>query len=184
MEPYDKTKIGKKVADGGDRKVYMYDTDKVIKFSSLSFFTGKKLRLKYNHDYLICKNYLPDYVVETIDVGNNVTGKCIEIQPFIKGEMLRKKHTTNLHAKSQLKDIMQTLDKMKKDNYPPVDLVGNMGMIKPCLSNILVDSDGNLKIIDASLLEGKTVRPLGRLLEVFLPLILARQNYLLRQFLK
>mgnify|MGYP001578593519 CR=1 FL=1 len=38
MDLYDKTKIGKKIADGGDRKVYMYDTDRVIKFSSLSFF--------------------------------------------------------------------------------------------------------------------------------------------------
>jgi len=184
MDLYDKTKVGKKIADGGDRKVYMYDIDKVIKFSSLSFFSSKKLHIKYTHDYLVCKNYLGNYIVEKTDVSDRATGKSIEIQPFIQGEALQKKHTTNPRVISQLRDIVKALDKMKNDGISLIDLVGNIGMIKPCLSNIIVDPFGNLRIIDAVLLEGKTVRPLGIILEVLAPLILARQNYLLRQFSK
>ncbi len=181
---YYTTKVGKKIADGGDRKVYRYGDDKVIKFSSLAFLVGKKLRLKYTSDYLVCKKYLGDCVVETIDVSNGDSGRYVEIQDFIEGEMLSKKHTKNPYIKSQVNDIANILNKMKNDDSPIIDLVGNTGMIKPCLSNIIVDPHNKLKIIDAVLLEGKTVRPIGFILEIFTPLILARQNYLIRQFIK
>jgi hypothetical protein len=184
MDSYDKTKIGKKIADGGDRKVYMYDADRVIKFSSLSFFVGKKLHTKYSNDYVTCKNYFGKYIVETTNASNANTGQYIEIQPFIQGEMLMKKHTENPAIQSQLKEIHQILHRMKNDNIPPIDLVGNVGMIKSCLSNIIIDPDGNLKIIDAVLLEGKTVRPMGLILDLFAPIVILRQNYLMRLFLK
>lgn len=184
MYTYDKEKIGKRIATGGDRKVFMYDKDKVIKFSTLSFLAGKKLHIKYNNDYLVCRNYLKEYIVETTDVSDLVTGQHIEIQPFITGEMLKKKHTKNPYIKSQINEIIQAIEKMKNDGSPIIDLVGNVGMISPCLSNIIVDSSDRLKIIDAILLEGKTVRPLGLILELFMPIILARQNYFLRSFIK
>lgn len=179
---YDKTKIGKKIATGGDRKVYLYDNDKVIKISTLSFFVGNKLHEKLHRDYLVSLNYFKDYVVKTTDVSTSK--KHIEIQPLIHGELLRKKHTENPYVKKQLKEIHDSLTQMVRDGYPALDLVGNMGMIKSCLSNIMVDSDNKLNLIDNTLLEGKTVMPFGIILEIIMPIIRARQNYLLRQFLK
>ena len=184
MDTYDKAKIGKKIARGGDREVYMYGNDKVIKFSRLSPFAGNKLHNKYVHDYLVCRKYFGKYIVETDNVSNLFEGNNIEIQPFVKGEMLEEKHSSNPHIKTQLTEIARTLDKMKNDGSPVVDLLGNFGMFSPRLSNIIVDSSDNLKIIDAVLLEGKTVMPFGIILEIFIPFVRARQNYLLHKFLK
>jgi len=181
---YEKSKIGKKVADGGDRKVYMYDDYKVIKISSLSFFAGRKLHTKLVHDYEVCKEYFKDFVVETENVGSSDGYKHIEIQPFIKGEMLAKKHMNYPTVKLQFIEISNSLKQMISDGNPPIDLVGNIGMIYPYLSNIMIDNSNKLRIIDTTLLEGKTIRPLGLILEFFAPLILARQNYLMRKFLR
>ncbi len=183
MDYYDITKIGKKIADGGDRKVYKYGNDQVIKFSSLSLLVGKKLHTKYAHDYLVCKKYFGKYIVETTTVSDPNTNTHIEIQPFIAGEVITEQHTRNIDIKSQLEELVQILDHMKQDGVPPIDLVGSIGMIRPCLSNIIVDPSGKLQIIDATLFEGKTVRPLGLILELCIPPILARQNHLLRRLL-
>ena len=184
MTLYDVSKIGCKIADGGDRKVYRYDTDSVIKFSSLSLLVGKKLQEKYRYDFSICKKYFGDFIVDTIDVSTPTKKEYIEIQPFIPGEMLHKKHAQNEYVRSQLEEIVQITKQMEKDHHPLPDLVGNVGMISPCLSNLIIDPSGNVRIIDAILLEGKSVRPWGLIIEIFTPLILARQNYLLRTFLK
>jgi len=184
VNTYDRTKIGKKIAQGGDRKVYMYGDDKVIKFSRLSPFAGDKLHKKYLHDYLVCKKYFGKYIVETDNVSNLSEGDNIEIQPFIRGEMLEKKHSNNPYIKTQLIEITKILNTMKKDGSPIVDLLGNFGMFSPRLSNIVVDSSDNLKIIDAVLLEGRSVMPFGIILEIFIPFVRARQNYLLHKFLK
>ncbi len=56
-------------------------------------------------------------------------------------------------------------------------------MFRPYLSNIMADHENKLRIVDATLLEGKTVMPLGLILEILLPIIEARQKYLLHKFL-
>ena len=180
---YDKSKVGKKIARGGDREVHMYGDDKVIKFSKLSPLTGSKLHNKYIHDYAVCKKYFGKYVVETENISNLSEGSNIEIQPFIDDEMLEKKHSSNPYIKTQLKEIAQILDKMKNEGSPIIDLLGNFGMFHPRLSNIIVDTSNNLKIIDAALLEGKTVMPFGIILELFIPLVKMRQKHLLNSFL-
>ena len=184
MDMYDKSKVGKKIARGGDREVHMYGDDKVIKFSKLSSLTGSKLHNKYIHDYLVCKKYFGKYIVETENISNLSEGSNIEIQPFINGEMLQKKHSNNPYVKEQLREIVLILNKMKQDDSPIIDLLGNYGMFHPRLSNIIVDSSNNLRIIDAVLLEGKTVMPFGIILELFIPLVKVRQKYLLYSFLK
>lgn len=181
---YEQSKIGKKIAQGGDRSVFMYGTDEVIKFSSISFFLGKKFHEKLHRDYSIAKKYLGDYIVDTVDVSASVTTKHIEIQAFVKGDMLRKKHMQNLYVKSQLLEIVQAMNLMKNDKYATLDLVGNKGMTHPCLSNVMVDAYSKLRIVDTALLEGKSCMPFGLVLEILLPIIVARQNYLVQQFLK
>ena len=62
----------------------MYGDDKVIKISLLSFFGGKKLHDKLNHDYAVCKKYLPSFVVETMDISLLGGNKHIEMQDFMQ----------------------------------------------------------------------------------------------------
>lgn len=176
---YDKSKIGKKIASGGDRKVFMYGPDHVIKISSVSFLIGRKLHNKLVHDYLICKKYLPDFLVDTVDVTPALKRAHVEIQPYIKGEMLQKKHLSSSKVRRQLERIVSGVQRMVADGYPPIDLVGNGGVLTRCLSNIMVDTEENLKVIDATLLEGKTIRPIGILLDILTPLVEIRQRYIL-----
>lgn len=178
---YDKVLIGKKIGTGGDRKVYLYGDNEVIKFSSLSFLVGDKLHRKLCNDYATAQHYFFDYVVKTTDVST--PKQHVEIQPRIVGELLRKHHADNPDVKRQLKEIATALERMVQDGLPPLDLVGNGGMFSDCLSNIMVDSSNALRIIDTTLLEGKSVFPLGALLELFIPIIIARQQKLLRNFL-
>ena len=179
---YDKAHIGKKIATGGVRKVYMYETDHVIKISSP--FLGVKLRNKLGHDYLVCKKYFPAFVVETIDVTPTSERTHVEIQPFIPGERLRKHHLRNEKTRLQLLEIQNGIERMEADGYPPIDLIGNGGILSECLSNIIVDTEGNLNIVDAAILEAKTVRPIGIFLELLMPFAKARQKKLLNRFLK
>jgi hypothetical protein len=179
---YDETKVGKKIANGGDRRVYQYGPDNVIKISTWSFLTGHRLHKKLLHDYEVCKKYLPEFVVTTSDATKRGKGH-IEIQPYIRGEMLMKEHCRNEKVRLQLERIKNAVDQMIKDGYPTMDLIGNRGVLNPWLSNILIDSENKLHIVDTTLLEGKTVRPFGYILEAFIPMILRRQNHLLEQFL-
>jgi hypothetical protein len=179
---YDKNKIGKKIASGGDRKVFMYGPDHVIKISSVAFLIGRKLHNKLVHDYSVCKRYLPDFLVETVDVTPAHERAHVEIQPYVKGEMLQKKHLGSSKVRRQLEQIISGVQKMVADGYPAIDLVGNGGVLTPCLSNIMVDSEGDLKVIDATLLEGKTIRPIGILLDILTPLVEIRQRYILKHF--
>ncbi len=181
---YDEIKIGRKIAKGGDRKVYMYGSDKVVKISTLTFFLGKKLRKKLVYDYAICKKYLPNFVVDTVDVTPSGTNGYIEIQDFIKGEMLTKRHLKDSRVREQFKGLLVGMRQMTKAGYPEMDLMGNRGIFVSRLSNILVDQQGSLRIIDTTLLESKSVGPWGYLFEVFLPLAKVRQKYLIYKFLE
>lgn len=178
---YDKSLIGKKIATGGDRKVYLYGDNEVIKFSSLSFLMGDALHRKLSKDYATAQRYFGDYVVPITDVST--PKQHVEIQSRITGELLRKHHADNPDVKRQIREIAAALDAMVSDGLPLLDLIGNGGVLTDCLSNIMVDSDGTVHIIDTTLLEGKSVLPLGALLELFLPFIISRQQKLLRSFL-
>jgi len=181
---FDKTKIGKKIARGGDRHVYMYGPDHVVKISSLSFIGGKKMHDKLMRDYEICKKYFPEFVAETIDVTVENGGTHTEIQPYIKGESIQKKHVTNTKVRSQLELIKSAVEKMVQDGYAPLDLMGYGCIITPCLSSIMIDEENTLHITDTTLLEGKTVPPFGIVLDLIAPLVIRRQPRLLNEFLK
>lgn len=184
MDVYDRAKIGKKVGRGGDRNVFMYGSNEVIKISSVSWLTGDKLHNKLIHDYLVCHRYFKEYMVKTRDVSLEDGKTHIEIQPFVSGEFIEKKHMNNPAVKSQLAEIACILNQMKSDKYAPLDLVGHMGMIRPCLSNVFLDDDNKLRIIDTTLLEAKTLMPIGLLIEILLPIVKVRQKYLPKKFLR
>lgn len=182
-QTFDPSLIGKRIASGADRRVYRYGDDKVIKISSLHFLTGDRLHKKLARDYQTCKFYLPEFVVDTQDVTQG-DGKHIEIQPFIRGEPLRKAHCRSPKVRQQLQRIAAVAERMEEDGHPLLDLIGHHGMLGSTLSNILIDADEKLHLVDTTLLEGKTVGPLGFILDVLLPLIRLKQNYLIRKFLR
>lgn len=184
MIVYDETKKGRKIASGGDRKVYMYGPDHVVKISSLSHLMGPKLRQKLQRDYAICKTYFPDFIVETVDATPDGERSYVEIQPYIKGEMLSRRHAQNPRVRSQLGQIERSIERMVKDGHAPIDLIGHAGMLGSSLSNIIVDEHDNLKIIDATLLEAKSVGIMGILLEPLFAVVRTRQKYRLRRFLR
>jgi hypothetical protein len=179
---YDKTKIGKIVAKGGDRSVYRYGENEVIKFSSLVFFC-KGVHDKMVHDYAICKSYFNDYLVPVTDASDSLKREHIEIQPYIKGAMLSFKHTRDPGIMIQIKEIKDISEKMTKDGYPGVDLVGHDGMLKLRLSNVLVDENKKLRIIDIAIMETRSVGFMGYFLAWLVPIVKARQRYVLMRFL-
>jgi hypothetical protein len=174
--------ISVRIATGGDRNVYRYGEDQVLKISTLSFLTQNRLHAKLLRDYQISKSYLPDYIVDTKDATPDSGGHA-EIQPYIEGPSLHKKHCADPLIRSQLQTISDTIDRMVAQGLPMLDLVGNAGMFRSTLSNIIVDKHNRLRIIDSTLLEGKSAPPLGYVLELFLPVIRARQRYLVNKFL-
>jgi hypothetical protein len=182
MKLYDKTKIGKIIAKGGDRSVYKYGENEVIKFSSLVFFC-KGVHKKMVHDYTVCRTYFNDYLVPVTDVSDPQKREYIEIQPYIKGEVLSFKHVKDSNILIQVKEIKDISEKMTRDGYPGVDLVGHGGMLKLCLSNILVDEQGKLRIIDIAIMETRSVGFMGYFLILLVPIIKARQRYVFNRFL-
>ena len=79
---HDATKIGSKIARGGDSIVYRYGTHQVIKFSILSKTIGMGLSKKLKRDYSICLRYLPNNIVE-VNFTNDKTYNHIEIQGYV-----------------------------------------------------------------------------------------------------
>ncbi|OGI64431.1 hypothetical protein A2733_01330 [Candidatus Nomurabacteria bacterium RIFCSPHIGHO2_01_FULL_40_20] len=179
---YDKTKVGKRIARSTDRSVYKYGENEVIKFSFLVFFV-KKIRNKMLNDYTTCKKYLKDYLVITTDVSNPLRREHIEIQPFIQGEIFSLKHTKDPKLRIQLKEIVDISEKIINDGYKEVDLVGHGGMFTLCLSNILVDKQGKLNIVDITFLETRSLGFVGYFIAPFIPIIKARQKYIINRFL-
>ncbi len=180
---YDRGLIGKRIASGGDRRVYRYGINNVIKISSLHFLTGDKLHQKLVRDYHVCKRYMPEFVVDTLDVTQD-DGKHTEIQPFIVGEPLRRVHCDRPFVREQLQHIVQIAQRMEDDGYPLIDLVGHHGMIGNQLSNILIDTDDRLHIVDTTPLEGRSLGPVGIVLDIIKPLIRYKQSYLVKKFLR
>ena len=183
IQTYDKTNVGRKIARGGDSVVYLYDKDQVIKFSSFSFLVGNKMNQKLIEDYEICKEYFGDYIVETNIARNPKNNRHIEIQTYINGKPFDLDHSKDNSLVIQLKEIAGMAKRMQKDGHPVIDLVGVKGMFKLCLSNVFVDRQGKLKIIDATFMEASSMGFSGFVMRPLVPLFLARQRYVLKRFL-
>ncbi len=181
---YDKSKIGKSISRGTDRAVYMYDTDQVIKFSTLSLLLGKKIHRKMMRDYSISLRYFGKYIVETKDVSGDVERQYVEIQKYINGVPFNKTHARDTLLFSQLQEIIQCMNAMVGDGYAPIDLIGHGSLTGRCLSNVFVGENGKLQIIDVTLLEGRSVGSIGLCTIPIFYLLKKYQNFILDYFWK
>lgn len=157
---YDEKKIGKKIARGFDRIVYMYGDNEVIKFSTLTSVLGEKMHRKMVRDYEICKKIFGNYILETIDVTDK-EGSHVEIQKYVLGVPFSSTHLKNPELYTQLKEIYHFNNTLIEKGYPQVDLIGHGSLRHFCLSNVLVSEDAKLVIIDATLIESRSLGIVG-----------------------
>lgn len=183
MINYDKNKVGKMIGRGIDRKVYLYGDKQVIKMSTLGRIFGRKLSYKLATDYSVCKTYLKEYVVDTFRISSNTSYQIVELQQRIIGRTLIKDDLKDPFIKGQLSSILEIIVKMNLDGYSTLDLIGHKGMLGGYLSNIILDEDKNLKIIDISLVEGKSLMPIGVIIELLKPIIILRQKLIIKKLL-
>ncbi len=151
----DKNKIWITIWYGGDFIVKMYWKSEVIKYSTLSCILWENHRKKMISDYQVCKKYFKDFVVET-DVIEGLK-KYIEIQKYIKWEKLQKHHFKDKFIQEQFLEIIKIVETMRKKGIESIDLVGIDGILRNYFGNIIVDEKWKLNIIDASLLESKSI---------------------------
>lgn len=184
MNSYDRTKIGKLIAWGGEHFVYDYDKDKIIKFSIIEFILGrKKAEEKANQDYSNAKKFFGKYLLET-EVVNSPSGRYIAlIQPKIVGHYLSKKDLEIGFVWQQFKEIMDGYFKMIKAGNVEVDLIGRPGAFNRCMANIFVTNDNKLLIIEATSIDIKYfffLKPFFSLLRIC---VLWRQNSTIKDFM-
>jgi hypothetical protein len=177
----DKAKIGRLIAWGGEHFVYEYDTDRVIKFSALYFCLGSKAIEKATQDYDTCKNYFGKYLLETEIAISPNNKHIVRIQPKIVGHFLTKKDLEHGYIQKQFKEIVNAYHSMIKAKNTEIDLIGRGGVFRRCLSNILVTTNNELLIFDATLMEVTGfLKPIVFLLRKF---ITRRQSSTIKFFL-
>ena len=156
MNFYDEAKIGKLIAWSGDHFVYEYGIGEVIKFSKFDLLLGfEKAKQKYASDYRVCKEYLGKYVLDT-EVCISPGGKRVaKIQPKITGRFLYKSDLQDYKIQSQFKELIAGYDAMAAAGYPWLDLIGQHGVWRGCLSNIFVTPEYRLILFDATLFDVK-----------------------------
>jgi hypothetical protein len=177
----DKTKIGRLIAWGGEHFVYEYETDKVIKFSTLFFFLGSKAEEKAVQDYDTCKKYFGKYLLETEIAASSNSKHIVQKQPKIVGHLLTKKDLEHEYILKQFKEIVEGHHAMMKTKNAEIDLIGRAGVFRRCLGNIFVDQNNKLFIFDATLMEVTGIlKPIVCLLGTF---ITWRQNSTIQSFL-
>ena len=184
MDVYNETKIGKMVAWAGDHFIYEYGENEIIKFSKFDFLMGKKNALaKFYNDYNLCKQYFGNYILDT-EICYSKNGRRIaKIQRRLTGHLLTLKDLDDEYIRSQLREILQSYDRMAQSKLPFIDLIGQKGVWKKCIGNIFVTADKKLVIFDATLFKVSEFRVWQRPI-IFLLLQLGRQiqKYRLKQF--
>ncbi len=180
MNAYDKKKVGKLIAKGGDARVFLYRENKVIKFSTLSRFLRKRVHEKLVRDYQIAKEYFGEYIVDTEHLLEKEYH--IEIQDFIQGRPLHVEEIEDdERIRKQCDEIRIRMRKMENDGYPPLDLVGNNGLFRSQFGNIFVDSEKQLHIIDVTLLEGESLGLIGFFFSPLIEVVKWYQRKLIRK---
>ena len=177
----DKTKIGQLIAWGGEHFVYEYETDRVIKFSTLYFFLGSKAKEKATQDYDTCKKYFGKYLLETEIAISSNNKYIVQIQPKIAGHYLTKKDLEHEYIQKQFKEIVNRYHTMIKTKNTEIDLIGRAGVFRRCLGNIFVTHSNELFIFDATLMKVTGfLKPIVFLIRIF---ITWRQNSTIKFFL-
>ena len=184
MELYDPTKVGTCVAWGRSHSVYHYGDNEVIRFPHaerwLQFLLRDRLKLsdRFKRDITICKQYFGDYFLIT-RVVESPAGEVATIQPYITGHYLSKKDLRNDSTKLRFQEMVTRYDRMVAAGYE-VDLIGQGGVLRRRLSNVLVLPDGSLKLFDATVADIRQIEKSTSVAQFIAKLILKRQRSTLR----
>jgi hypothetical protein len=184
MYQYNKSKKGKLLSFGSEHLVYSYDIDKVIKFSLIHFFYGKKKGLEWAHKELeISKKYFGEFLLNTEIVISQNKSYIAQLQPKIIGHHLTGKDLDNEILYQQFLKIIDGYQQMCKDGQPEIDLIGQKGVFKKCMSNIFVLNNNQLVIMDATLFNTKCPIILKPIITCLRYLVLPIQNRRIDEFL-
>jgi hypothetical protein len=184
MYQYNKSKRGKLLSFGSEHLVYSYDIDKVIKFSLIHFFYGKKKGLEWAHKELeISKKYFGEFLLNTEIVISQNKSYIAQLQPKIIGHHLTGKDLDNEILYQQFLKIIDGYQQMCKDGQPEIDLIGQKGVFKKCMSNIFVLNNNQLVIMDATLFNTKCPIILKPIITCLRYLVLPIQNRRIDEFL-
>lgn len=149
METYDPKKVGKRISWGRSHFIYHYGEREVIKFPTFDVLAwGGNLRARYERDYSVAKQYLGEYMLDTRIAQHPTKERIATIQPFVSGHYLSKTDLADPSIKRQFEDFMARHDAMVHAGYEQLDLIGQGGVLRRQLSNIMVTSDKTLRLFD------------------------------------
>lgn len=122
-------------------------------------------------------------MIDTEYLKDDKNRKFIVIRKYIQGKPFNFKNEYNEKIKYQIEEIIRINKNMIRDGYVSIDLTGINGLFNSKLNNILIDKDDELKIIDTTLMEGKSILPFGIFVEIISFFVKIKQNYLFKKFL-
>jgi hypothetical protein len=184
VERYDESKIGRRIAWGRSHSVYRYGDNEVIRFPRAERWLGwllrdgLNLRERFTRDISVCEQYLGNYVLTT-RIVESPQGEIATIQPYISGRYLSKKDLQDEAIKAQFQDLIARYETMHAAGYL-VDLIGQGGVLRRRLSNVLVLGDNNLRLFDAGLADMRIIDRAPHIIRLAVTLILKRQHSTLR----
>jgi hypothetical protein len=168
MKYYDSKKNGRLISAGSEHIVFEYGDDKVIKFSIVNFLIGRNNGFnRATHELHLCKKYFGDYILETEVLLSKNRSFTVEVQPKINQRYLTINDMQNPSIRAQFMDLIHKYNELVSKEKIELDLTGQAGLFKQRLSNIFITDNGELKIIDATLLN--VARPFW--LKIFLMII-------------
>jgi hypothetical protein len=184
MERYDRAKVGKLIAWSGDHFVYEYGTDDVLKTSNLEHVLGHVGREKSQRDYELCLRYFGTFILPTTFLKSPKGEHIAKVQKRLAGHTLTKGDMSDERIRTQLKEVVVRYEMMKRDGHPPLDFIGTHGLFLPRICNIFLTDEGQLFLIDTTLIELDGIpvlRPLAKVVRWYAE---RRQDKLLIGFLR
>lgn len=148
MLPYTKENVGKKIATGGEHKVYYYGEDKVIKFpfGPRYWFGREQYCENLKRDEHIVRQYFGGYLVEreiNFFTQKNQASYII-IEPFLTGRHLQRKDLKDPQVKEQFEELVNINQQFMKQENLSAEFFGIKGLLlhgKSEAANIMFDPE-------------------------------------------
>lgn len=158
--PYDKEKIGKVIAIGGEHIVRHYGDNQVIKFpfGPRYFLDPHKHCENVARDEEVARHYFKQYLIERnvqfFPYKKHIS-YCI-IEPFISGEHLKHEDLADREIKKQFEEIVALNDHMYAVEDLVFDMFGIWGLLwrgKREVANIILNPETRkLVVVDPSVM--------------------------------
>ena len=146
----------------------------------LERWLGVRMQERLERDISVCREFFGEYFLDIRFVGSPDGNTVAAIQPAVAGHYLAKSDLANPNIKRQFDDFMERYAAMLRAGYAPVDLIGQGGVFRRCLSNVLVTEDKRLKLFDASILDTMDINWGASSVRLIIFLVLKRQASTLR----